>query len=407
LGDQTSCKTPWISPGKWIVSPHNYSPDVRSDWKLPKSVQIHDSTLRDGEQTPGVVFSKDDKLKVAQKLAEAGVQRIEGSMPSVSPDDVAALAAMVREIKSSEIVGFVRSRKDDLDLAIKCDVSSIVMEIPATTGGIMNIWGDVERGIRKHVELVAYAKDHGIKVTSFLPNSTLATLEEIRRIVVPAVNEGKADHIGLPDSYGVIIPQAYTWLVRKVREMVRVPIEVHCHDYWGNGTSNSLAGVIGGAEIIHTCVNGLGGNASLEECVMGASALLGVETGIETEKLYGLSQMVQKLSKIGWYKPFFDELACSQEIGLLTANAWKAMERGEKPAPMLNLGVLGREAKTEIVLGKKSGRRSIMLKARELGLPVITEEKAIRVLEKVKRLSIEKKGPVTEEEFRQLCNEVA
>jgi methanogen homocitrate synthase len=397
---------PWVKPDKWIVSPYNYMDEVRSDWELPDRVLMHDNTLRDGEQTPGVVFRKDEKLRIAYALADAGVQRIEGAMPSISPDDVEALATMAREIKSSEIVGFVRSRKDDLDLAIKCDVGSIIMEIPATTEGILGIWGDVEKGIQRHVELVTCAKKHGLKVTTFLPNTTLATLEEIKRIVVPAVKEGKTDHIGLADSYGIITPQAFTWLVKKVKEMVNVPIEVHCHNYWGNGTSNSLAGVVGGAEIIHACVNGLGGNASLEESVMGVEALLGTETGIKTEKLYGLSQMVRELSGIDWYKPFFDETAGSLEIGLLTALAWKALSRGEKSPTMLNLGVLGRETKTKIILGKKSGRRSIMLKAKELGLPMPTEEKAYKMLYKVKQLSIDKKGIVTEEEFKRIYNEI-
>lgn len=402
LNNKTLNNKPWIRTGKWIVSPFNCREDVRFDWKLPSHVLMHDNTLRDGEQTPGVVFRKDEKLKIAYALADAGVQRIEGAMPSVSSADAEALATIAREIKSSEIVGFVRSRKDDLDLAIKCDVGSIIMEIPATTEGILGIWGDVERGIKKHVELVTYAKEHGLKVTTFLPNATLATLEEIKRIVVPAVKEGKTDHIGLADSYGIIVPQACTWLVKKVKEMVNVPIEVHCHNYWGNGTSNSLAGVVAGAEIIHACVNGLGGNASLEECVMGVEALLGIETGIKTEKLYGLSKMVRKLSGIDWYKPFFDETADSLEIGLLTALAWKALARGEKSPVMLNLGALGRKTKTKIVLGKKSGRRSIMLKAKELGLPVPTEEKAYKMLHKVKQLSIEKKGLVTDEEFKQI-----
>lgn len=397
---------PWIKPGRWIVSPYNYMEDIKFNWNLPDRVLIHDNTLRDGEQTPGVVFRKDEKLKIAYALADAGVQRIEGAMPSVSPDDVEALATMAREIKSSEIVGFVRSRRDDLDLAIKCDVRSIIMEIPATTEGILGVWGDVESGIQKHIELVTYAKEHGLKVTTFLPNATLATLEEIKRIVVSAVKEGKADSVGLADSYGIITPQAYTWLVKKVKEMVNVPIEVHCHNYWGNGTSNSLAGVVGGAEVIHACINGLGGNASLEECVMGVEALLGVETGIKTEKLYGLSQMVRKLSGIDWYKPFFDETAGSLEIGLLTSLAWKALARKEKPPVMLNLGVLGRKTKTKIVLGKKSGRRSIMLKAKELGIPIPTEEKAYKMLYKVKQLSIRKKGFVTNEEFEQIYNEI-
>lgn len=402
MNKDNTMNNPWIKPGKWVVSPYNFIEDVRLDWKLPSDVQYHDNTLRDGEQTPGVVFRKNEKLEIAHALADAGIQRIEGGMPSVSPDDAEALATMAKEITSSEIVGFVRSRQDDLDLALKCDVNSIIMEIPAPRKGRERIWGDAEKGIRKHVDLVIYAKEHGLKVTSFLPNATLAPLEENMSIITSAVKDGKTDHIALADSYGIMLPQAVTWLVYKIKEVVDVPIEVHCHNYWGNGTSNSLAGVISGAEIIHACVNGLGGNASLEECVMGAEALLGVNTNIKTERLYKLSQLVQKYSGIDWYKPFFDETDRMLEIGLITSIIWKDRANGEEPPPMLNLGIVGLEADTQVVLGKKSGRKSVMFKAEELSLPIPTEEEASKMLEKVKARSIEKKGLLTDEEFKQI-----
>jgi methanogen homocitrate synthase len=230
----------------------------------------------------------------------------------------------------------------------------------------------------------------------------LAPWEENRSIITSAVKDGKTDHIALADSYGIMLPQAVSWLVSKIKDIVNVPIEVHCHNYWGNGTSNSLAGVISGAEIIHACVNGLGGNASLEECIMGAEALLGLNTNIVTEKLHDLSLMIQKYSGIDWYKPFFDETDRMLEIGLITSIIWKDKASGEEPPPMLNLGVVGLKADTQLVLGKKSGRKSIMFKAEEMGLPIPTEEEASKMLEKVKARSIEKKGLLTDEEFKQI-----
>ena len=112
-------ETPWRVPGKWSVSPYAFEPEVRKGWKLPKKVTIHDVTLRDGEQTPGVVFRKEEKLKIAHALEDMGVQRIEGGMVAVSDEDFDALATMARELKKAEVCGFCRARKDDIERAIQ------------------------------------------------------------------------------------------------------------------------------------------------------------------------------------------------------------------------------------------------------------------------------------------------
>jgi methanogen homocitrate synthase len=105
---------------------HNWDAKVRAGWRLPKKITIHDVTLRDGEQTPGVVFRRDEKLKIAHALADMGVHRIEGGMVSVSQEDAEAIAQMAKEIKTAEIASFSRARKDDIELAIKCNVGRVV-----------------------------------------------------------------------------------------------------------------------------------------------------------------------------------------------------------------------------------------------------------------------------------------
>jgi methanogen homocitrate synthase len=132
-------ETPWKVPGKWSLSPYSFEPEVRADWKVPSKVTIHDVTLRDGEQTPGVVFRKEEKLKIAHALEDMGVQRIEGGMVAVSDEDFDALATMARDLKKAEVCGFCRARRDDIDRAIKAKLHWAIMEITALDPIIKNI----------------------------------------------------------------------------------------------------------------------------------------------------------------------------------------------------------------------------------------------------------------------------
>ena len=214
-------ETPWKVPEKWTVSRYSFEPEVRAGWQLPKRVIVHDSTLRDGEQTPGVVFRKDEKLKIAHALEDAGVQRIEGGMPAVSAEDAEALRAMTREIKHSEIAAFVRTRQDDIDLALKCNVQRIVMEIGAGDDYIQRIWGSRVKAVEAVVEAARHGKEKGLKVNFFLMNSTMADLGLLRELILPAVNEGKVDSIAIVDTAGNTYPAAFAWLVGQVKKMVR------------------------------------------------------------------------------------------------------------------------------------------------------------------------------------------
>jgi isopropylmalate/homocitrate/citramalate synthase len=187
---------------------------------------------------------------------------------------------------------------------------------------------------------------------------------------------------------------------------VKVPIEVHCHNVWGIATATTLAGVTAGAEVIHTCVNGLGGNASLDECVLGTEAFLGVKTGIKTEGFRQLSAMVKDFSRADWYKPFVGSLTAQVEVGIATRQMWdRRNEPGYGRAEPLNYEIVGGRV-VDVVLGKKSGRYSIMVKAWEFGLPLPSEEQASAMLTQVKRLSEDQKRWLTDEEFKKIYSDV-
>ncbi len=203
----SSSKTPWVVPGKWSTSMHNWMPEIREGWSLPPRVVIHDVTLRDGEQTPGVVFRMEEKIEIAHALADAGVQRIEGGMAAVSPEDAEAITRMTKEIKNSEIASFCRARKGDVDLSLKCNVGRVTIELAARDEQINSIWGNREKAVESLVDVVKYAKSNGVKVTLFLMESSRADLDLLESLIVPSVIEGKADSVSLVDTRGCLLPE--------------------------------------------------------------------------------------------------------------------------------------------------------------------------------------------------------
>jgi methanogen homocitrate synthase len=406
MSSQGTDETPWKVPGKWSVSPYCFEPEVRANWKIPPQVTIHDVTLRDGEQTPGVVFRKEEKLKIAHALEEAGIQRIEGGMIATSQEDFEALATMAKEIKNSEVACFARARRDDMELAVKSGVKRAVMEITAQDHIIKGIWGSRGKAAEEIIKLVKFGKENGLKVTYFLMESSRASLDLLRDIIIPVAEEGKPDNIAIVDTRGSAYPPAFAWLVAEVKKWVKVPIEIHCHNNWGFATAATLAGVTAGAEVVHTCVNGMGGNAPLDEIIMGLEAFLKVNTGIKTQTFTRLSAMAKEFSRAEWYKPFVGSLTSQVEVGIATRQMWdRRNELGYGRGEILNYEVVGGKA-IDVVLGKKSGRYSIMLKAWEAGLPLPSEEQASAMLNQIKNISEDNKRLVTEAEFKKIYAQV-
>jgi isopropylmalate/homocitrate/citramalate synthase len=399
--------TPWVEPNRWTVSRHDFEPEVRKGWHLPSRVRVHDVTLRDGEQWPGVVFTKEEKVKIAHALADVGVDRIEGGMASVSPEDAEAIATMSREIKTSEICAFTRARRDDLELAAKCGVGRAIVEIPVLPAQVTRIWGTPEKAAEEFVHGTEFAAQNGIKVTLFLMESTRADMDLIKRIVVPCVKNGKIDSVGLVDTRGSCLPQAMAWMVETMRPLVGdLPIEVHAHNNWGMATATTLAAVAAGAEVVHTAINGLNANAALDEVTMGVRALLGLPIGIRTEGIRTASEIVKKAAKTEWYKPFIGPLVNAVEVGIGTQMMWdRRNDEAYARKDILNFELLGLPA-YEVVMGKKSGTYSVLVKARDLGLGEPDRETANRVLAEIKAISTREKRAVSDEEFKAIYQRI-
>jgi isopropylmalate/homocitrate/citramalate synthase len=399
-------RKPWLAD-KWWVSHLNFVDEVRAGLKLPQKVIIHDITLRDGEQQAGLVFNKEDKIKIARLLDELGVHRIEAGMPAVSREDKEAVKAVAHEGLNAKVFCFARCMKRDVDLALECDVDGVEMEIPSSEHLIKYAYGwSPEKALELPIEATRYAADHGLHVAFFTIDATRADLNWWFKIIDKVATEGHMDSLVLVDTFGVCTPEAIRYFTRKALERFDKPIEAHFHNDFGFAVANTLAAVTEGVQIVHTTVNGIGermGNADLAEVALALEALYGVKLGLKYDKFYDLSKLVEKLSgvKMPPHKPVVGDGAFRIESGIV-ASWWLRLKEINMPLVMYpyTWDLVGQKG-VEIVLGKKSGRDSIVNKLKSLGL-TLPEEEIDKVLEQVKEESIKRKSPIPDDVFKEI-----
>jgi methanogen homocitrate synthase len=392
--------------GKWWVSPYNLLPEVRDGFTLPSRVQIHDATLRDGEQTPGVVFSIADKVAIAEKLAEVGVDRIEAGMPAVSDQDFQAIKQITKRGLTSKVYTFVRAMTADIDKSVECGARGVILEVPIGYPKLLWqfkwTWEDV---LRKSVDVINYAKRHDLEVVYFPYDTTRAREEDLTNLLTRIVQDANPDSVGIVDTMGCILPQAMKYMVRLVKRLTKLPVEVHTHNDFGMAVATELAGVEAGAEVVHSCANGLGertGNAALEELIVALHVLYGYDTHYKLDQLPALGDLVRRVSNlpIAVNKPILGARNFTRESGIgvdLVVKQPLAMF-GTHPA------LTGRAG--DVVLGKKSGKASITYTLESLGITGVDDEAVMEMLKIVKDKSIAKRGLVTTEEFREIADKV-
>ncbi|MHB8566167.1 MAG: LeuA family protein [Nitrososphaerales archaeon] len=375
---------------------------------MSRSIKFHDITLRDGEQQANIIFRGDEKIRIARKLDEAGIDRIEAGFPSVSRRDFEAIKEITTLGLSSKIYSFARCLKSDVDMALKCDVDAIMMEVPSSDHLIKYGYGWTEdRAVASAIEATRYAHAHGLPVTFFTIDSTRASFDVFWRLVSSVATEGYMDALTLVDTFGVASPHAISYFVRKVKEKMGKnlkPLEIHVHNDFGLAVANTIAAVLEGVETVHTTINGIGersGNASTEEVAMAAKLLYGVDSNIKYDKLRALSKLVEELSliKMPPQKPVAGTNLFTTESGII-AGWWAKLEQLDMPLEMFPFlpTFTGHENKVNIVLGKKSGRDSITYKVTKLNL-TLSEDKIDKVLTRVKEKSEDLKRVLTDQEF--------
>lgn len=402
-------QAPWQTE-QWLTSPWNFDPKLAdAEPNFGHAPVIHDVTLRDGEQQTGVVFTADDKVAIANALAEAGVTRIEAGFPAVSRDDADAVRRIVEEQLPAHIYAFSRCSVADVQLAAECGVHGVVMEIPVSGHLIEKAYRwPIQKAIDLSVEATAYAHSLGLTVSLFPIDATRADMSEFLRIVGSVARDGHMDSLGLVDTFGVLAPHSVKAFVREAKQF-GVPLECHFHMDFGLGVANTLIAAASGVEVLQTTVSGIGeraGNTPMEETVLALTALYDVRTSIKTERLTPLARLVALLSGVDQpsNRPVTGTRLFEIESGM-PAQFFRNTREGNLVEAFPFLPELVGQQPAKIVFGKGSGPASI-----EEGLERLdrkTDAAHIQaILDRVKTVAIESKSLVGESDFERIVNDI-
>ena len=371
-------------------------------YRVGGSVGLYDTTLRDGEQTVGVVLDPNEKLEIAKLLDHLGIDRIEAGFPRVSQDDWDAVAVIAGAGLRAQVWGFSRAVPADLEALVELGVPASVIESPISDLKLNAIGVDREKMLERITSAMRFAADNGILAAFFGVDSTRAEPDFYERVYKSAVEAG-AREVVVVDTLGIASPEAVAELVGKTVEWVGpdVPVHFHGHNDFGLATAAAVAAVRAGATWIQGTINGMGeraGNANLGEVALTLNALYGVESNLRLDRIRDVAASVQRLSgyTLEPWKPVTGETLFRRESGAV------ASQFHDPPSiePYSSALVA---AERGIVLGKKSGLDSIRIKAEELGLDVPENARA-DLLAKVKALGVRKRGLVTDAEFRDLAD---
>jgi isopropylmalate/homocitrate/citramalate synthase len=365
------------------------------------SVGLYDTTLRDGEQTVGVVLDPEQKLELARAIDGLGIERIEAGFPRVSEDDWRAVELIAGAGLNAEVWGFSRAVAADAEALVELGVQASVIESPISDAKLAALGVTRESMLERIRSAVSFAAEHGITVAYFGVDGTRADLEFFRQAYETAIEAG-AKEVVVVDTIGIATPEAVADLVGRTREWLGpdVPVHFHGHNDFGLATAAAAAAVRAGATWIQGTINGMGergGNANLIEVATTLDLLYGVSSNLRLDRAREVSRIVADTAgtPLEAWKPVVGENLFTRESGAV------ASQFHDPPAiePYSSELVAAERA---VVLGKKSGIDSIRLAVERLGLDV-PEEQWPDLLAKVKALGAEKHGLVTDDELRSLA----
>lgn len=342
----------------------DYNKIALKNFDLPSEVCIWDETLRDGEQSPTVYLTLEEKIHLVKLMDEIGVKIIAVGYPAVSESEKKIVKTIVNEdCKKASIVGIARPRKEDIDACIDADLQEIVVFMPISPIFMKTLKLTENQELNQIRESILYAKDNGFKVNWVSEDGTRAEYNHLKNVFITAIDAG-AERIILGDTVGVLTPYSTSYLIKKIREEIITPTNnkiamgIHTHNDFGLAVANTITGVIEGCQYPHTCINGYGeraGNAALEEVATNLERI-GINTDIDLTRLPELSEICEKYfcKPLSQYKPIVGDYAFSHESGLHIA-AILAHPLTYEP---INPRMVGRRRK--FYLGKFSGSKSIL-----------------------------------------------
>ena len=370
------------------------------------NVRIFDTTLRDGEQTPGVSLSPEKKLNIAKKLDELGVDAIETGFPIISNGERESVKMITSANLNAELCGLARTNKKDIDAAIDCGLTYIHTFIATSDIHLeYKLKMTREQALEKAVEAVEYGKSRGLQVEFSAEDATRTDREFLKHIFGEVAKAG-ADRIDIPDTVGYSTPQYIGEITKDAIEATNLPVSVHCHNDFGLGVANAISGIQSGAKCAHVTINGIGeraGNASLEEFVMALNSLQFEqkwETNINTKLLYDTSRYVSKLIGISVQpnKAIVGENAFGHESGIHTHGVLSNPLTYET----ISTEIVGRNRWLQV--GKHAGIHGMNAMLKEYGIEP-DDEQTKQILDKIKNIGDQGKQ-VTEVELLSIANEV-
>ena len=336
--------------------------------RFADKIEIFDTTLRDGEQTPGVSLTPEEKLKIAKQLDTLGVDSIEAGFAAASRGEMEAIQLIAKEELKAKIYSFARGVKRDIDAVIESGADAVFLVIPTSDMHLKyklrKSRGDI---ISLTINSVEYAKDHGLFVEFGAEDATRSDISFLKTVMKEAVSAG-ADIIAPCDTVGILTPEKTYHLYSELRKSFpQIPLSVHCHDDFGMAVANSIAALRAGANEVHSTINGLGeraGNAALEEIVVALNLLYNIETSVKLELLYETSTLISRITGITVQpnKAIVGENAFVHESGIHT-HAILSEPLTYEPIPPETVGRTRR-----LVAGKHAGSRGIKAALKEMGL---------------------------------------
>ncbi len=379
-----------------------------------RKIYIFDTTLRDGEQSPGVNLNTEEKVEIALQLEKLGVDRIEAGFPAASPGDLASVAAVAKAVKNATIIGLSRSREQDIEAAREAlkDAQDPCLHLFLATSPIHRKY---KLRMEKHQVLetaeaaIKYAKKYFSKIEFSPEDAGRTELDFLCEVTAMAIRAG-ATVVNIPDTVGYMTPAEFGNIFKTLKENVpgieRIQLSAHCHDDLGMATANALAAVLNGADQIEGTINGIGeraGNTAIEEVAMALETRQDVfqaKTSLVLKEIYRTSRLVSKLTGmvVPGNKAIVGANAFAHESGIHQDGMLKEKTTYEIISPE-TIGL----KESKLVLGKHSGRHAFREKLVDLGYE-LTEEQLNSAFAKFKDLADKKKN-VTDDDIRALIEE--
>jgi len=389
--------------------------EVTNGFNPPAKIKFHDNTIRDGEQQAGLMFRKEEKIMIAEKLAEAGVQRIEAGTPAVSPHDEAAIREIVKRNLGPEIICLSRCMEEDIRRAADIGVTGVNLAIPGSKLLLELGYGwTVDKGVEVAIKGTQLAHDLGLYIIFAAVDGTRADFEWYTSLIERIAKEGHIDSLCLMDTVGSLTPEAVGYSVRKLLQRLGKPVEAHFHQDFGLSVANSIKAVLCGAEVIQSTVNGIGercGNTPMEETALALRTLYGIDAGLKYDKLRELAKLVEQITKVPMMpnRGVVGDRAYYVESGMVFEEYRNIAAKGGADLAKVGLfpvhhAFVGND-EPRAVLGKKSGRGSVIAWGEKIGVE-LTEDEITDALTAVKAKAYEKRGELNEAEFKEIVETI-